>query len=400
MKRLIVCFDGTWNAADSAKSETNVARIARAIRANSGDDGVQQLVLYLRGVGTSGTDFQRLIAGATGLGVDETIRSGYMFLAQNYVPEHLDAKGKTVAGDEIFLFGFSRGAFSARSLAGFIASSGLLKRQSLQHINRAWSYYRDANPRSPEDFLARNAALGVQCHTEMSIRFLGVWDTVGSLGIPVGWLGQFSKELTAFHDTEPSKIIRHGAHALAIDEQRDEFVPTLWTGKPAPGTTIEQVWFAGCHSDVGGGYVDRALADIPLEWMARRAESQGLRLDWSEDLLPAKAARDPLAPMHDARVGWSIKDLFTPTIRRVCGRNIKVGPFEKLYAPLGKDGKPLKTINEFVHESAIRRFGRNGLFSTDDEALERETALYAPRNLAPCSHRASLPPNARIWPMA
>jgi uncharacterized protein (DUF2235 family) len=143
-KRLIVCFDGTWNSADSEGDETNVARIARAIPANS-HGGPPQLVLYLRGVGSTGHAIQRLIDGAVGQGVDENIRSGYMFLAQNYVPQ----EGRRPA-DEIYLFGFSRGAFTARSLAGLIGCCGLLKRQSLQHLPAAWTYYRTEKNRSRE----------------------------------------------------------------------------------------------------------------------------------------------------------------------------------------------------------------------------------------------------------
>jgi uncharacterized protein (DUF2235 family) len=128
-KKFVLCFDGTWNSADSRKAETNVARIARAVRANSGDDCIPQLTLYLRGVGSTGIALQKVLEGAVGEGVDDNIRSGYMFLAQNYEP-----------GDGIYLFGFSRGAFTARSLAGFISSCGLLKRQRLGDIVDAWGY--------------------------------------------------------------------------------------------------------------------------------------------------------------------------------------------------------------------------------------------------------------------
>ena len=111
MKRLVICFDGTWNSADAERADTNVALLARAIHATVGTGGIPQSVLYLRGVGTAGLQAEIIFEGATGLGVDENIRSGYMFIAQNYLP-----------GDEIFLFGFSRGAFTARSLSGLIKS--------------------------------------------------------------------------------------------------------------------------------------------------------------------------------------------------------------------------------------------------------------------------------------
>lgn len=380
-KRLIVCFDGTWNAEDSERSETNVAKIARAIRGSSGD--MPQLCMYLRGVGTSGTELQRLIAGAIGMGVEDNIRSAYMFLAQNYLPSRKE-NGRDVEADEIYLFGYSRGAYTARSLAGFINSCGLLKRQSLGHILAAWKYYQSGGKRSPEDFIKKNAERGVQTHLDAIIDFLGVWDTVGALGIPVGLLGQFSKGIHAFHDTEPCKRVRFGAQALAIDESRDEFVPTLWTGKAHPGTEIEQVWFAGAHADVGGGYSDRGLADISLHWMASRAMSRGLSLDLeTAGLVPKSAELDPLSPTHDPRTGWSAKDRLTPTLRCVCEKNVDTTIFEKLYRPMAEDGKFLPTINERIHDSVVARFGRVALHSPEDLKTKRRKATYLPKNLAP-----------------
>jgi len=368
MRRLVLCFDGTWNSADSAKADTNVVRMARAIHATQGTGGVQQSVLYLRGIGSSGLDIERIVDGATGLGIDDIIRSGYMFLAQNYLP-----------GDEIFLFGFSRGAFTARSVAGFIACCGLLKRQKLGDLGKAWNYYRGPDPRTPAGFMASCSS---DCHVDAEIKFLGVWDTVGALGIPTNILGSsLVNKQYQFHDTSPSRIVRHGCHALAIDEERDEFVPTLWTGAVPDGNRIEQVWFSGCHSDVGGGFVDRALADIPLVWMAKKAEADGLAIDWS--VLPDPAILDPLASQHDPRQGWSVKDRLTPTFRCVCEEMFAVSPFEALYRPLGNDGKPLPTINEALHSSVVARFQKPAHFSDNDAPGKFATGTYQPRNLVP-----------------
>ena len=398
-KRLVVFFDGTWNAADSARSETNVVRLSRAVRANSGSDGVPQFCIYLKGVGTSGSQIERLVAGATGSGTEDLIRTAYLFLAQNYVPAHTDAAGNPVPADEIFLFGFSRGAFAARSLTGLLGSAGLLKRQSLGHLSAAWEYYRTIKKRSPQDFLQRHAKKQIETHQEIAVNFLGVWDTVGALGIPVGFLGELSGLVHGFHDTSPSRIVRHGAHALAIDEHRDEFVPTLWTGTAPAGSTIEQVWFAGCHSDVGGGYHDRDLADIPLLWMIDRAKAAGLQIDeTTPGLLPTAAGIDALGPTHDARQGWSAKDRLTPTIRRICERDVPVSLFEKLYRPLGQNGKPLATINEQVHWSVVERFGKNGLTSPKDAVRSRRTARYVPKNLVPLFDAAGEPRDStQIW---
>lgn len=398
-KRLVVCFDGTWNAAASERAETNVVRLSRAIRANSGSDGVPQFSVYLRGVGTSGSQLERLVAGATGSGIEDIIRTAYLFLAQNYVPAHKDDQGRDVPADEIFLFGYSRGAYAARSLTGLLGSAGLLKRQSLGHLSTAWTYYRDFRNRSPKDFLRRYAKRQIQTHEEVTVNFLGVWDTVGALGIPVGVLGELSGLVHGFHDTSPSRIVRHGAQALAIDEHRDEFVPTLWTGKAPDRSTIEQVWFAGSHADVGGGYSDRELADIPLLWMIDRAKTAGLQIDEATPgLLPQAAAINVLGPTHDPRQGWSVKDRLTPTIRSVCEQNVPVAPWERLYRPLGPNSKPLRTINEFVHWSAIERFGKLGLISPDDLVKTRRRMTYAPKNLQPLFDAADQPlPETRVW---
>jgi uncharacterized protein (DUF2235 family) len=398
-KRLVVCFDGTWNAVDSERDETNVALLARAVRANSGDDGVPQLCLYLRGVGTSGSKLERLVAGATGSGTEDIIRTAYMFLSQNYVPKHPNDAGQDVPADEIFLFGYSRGAFAARSLSGLLGSVGLLKRQSLPHLPTAWKYYQDFKTRSPKDFLKRNAKKGIETHDDVEISFLGVWDTVGALGIPVGILGEISETVHGFHDTTPSKIVRHGAQALAIDEQRDEFVPTLWTGDAPENTKIEQVWFAGSHADVGGGYADRELADIPLLWMVDRAKAAGLQVDEkTPGLLPVPAAINVLGPTHDPRQGWSVKDRLTPTIRSVCEAEVPVELWEKLYRPRGPNGNALKTINEMVHWSVIERYGKQGLVSPDDMVKTRKKKTYAPKNLRPLFNAGNAPlPTTRVW---
>ena len=369
MKRLIVCCDGTWNNADSKDAETNVALMARAIHANP-KDGPQQIVLYLRGVGSSGLLAETLWEGATGYGLDENIRSAYMFIAQNYVP-----------GDEIFCFGFSRGAFTARSLVGFIAACGILKRQRLGDLVDAWDYYRDASkkPHSPQAFMRLNSS---DCHTDAKIKFLGVWDTVGCLGIPGQLLSAQNESRFAFHDTGPCAIVEHACHALAIDEHREQFVPTLWTGAAPQGVNIEQVWFAGAHADVGGGYVTRALADIPLVWMAKKAEGPDqsqLALDWS--CLPDPARLNPLAPAHDSRDGVFRIDRLRPTFREIAETPCEVSFYETLYAP-SQDGKRLATINQAIHSSVVKRFKQKAKFCKDDNLGKCEDQIYEARNLA------------------
>jgi len=367
MKRLIICFDGTWNNADSNQADTNVALLAGAIHSTVGTAGISQSVLYLRGVGTGGLHAEIIVEGATGLGVDENIRSGYMFIAQNYLP-----------GDEMFLFGFSRGAFTARSLCGLINACGILKRQKLGDLGAAWTYYRSAGTHSPADFVMRSRS---DCHVNAEIKFLGVWDTVGALGIPGELFLGFDNKKYGFHDTGPCRVVEHGCHALAIDEHRDEFVPTLWTGTPPAGITIDQVWFAGAHSDVGGGYVTRRLADIPLVWMAKKAEADGLVLDWS--CLPDPTRLDPHAPTHDSRTLVFAKDRLRPTYREVCEQPCHVSFYERSYAPMDNSGKPLPTINEAVHRSVIERYGTQAPDCSIDQSGSCTSKPYNPKNLAP-----------------
>ena len=376
-KRIVVCLDGTWNSADSGDGETNVARLARSVSAGTMTE-IPQLTLYLRGVGSTGSAVNRVIDGVTGDGVDENIRSAYMFIAQNYVP-----------GDGLFIFGFSRGAFTARSLCGMIGSVGILKRWSLNRVAEAWSYYRRGGSRTAQDFCARHA--GAECHDDVEIDFLGVWDTVGALGVP-GGLNSITAPRYEFHDTTPSPWVRRARHALAIDECRDEFVPTLWTADPKRRNLhktmdIEQVWFAGAHSDVGGGYAEGRLADIPLLWMAGEAGKEvvladgrrrpGLKLD--ESVLPRAEEADALAPQHDSRKGVFAFDRVTPTYRRVCQINREVPPFSWLYIPTLK-GRELQTINESVHPSVWARLGKK----TDVLVGRRgKSRTYQPINLPP-----------------
>jgi uncharacterized protein (DUF2235 family) len=381
VKRVIVCCDGTWNDTDRQSEDTNVFRMARAIHATQETDALQ-ITLYLRGVGTSGLRIERLLEGGTGLGVDDNIRSAYMFIAQNYVPK-----------DEIFLFGFSRGAYTVRSLAGLINACGILKRQKLGDLPEAWTYYRtEPPPHSPEKFQTQ---YNTDCHADAEIKFLGVWDTVGALGIPAGLFSPENAKKFAFHDTGPCKVMKHGCQALAIDEHRHEFVPTLWT-EPAPdGVEIEQVWFAGAHADVGGGYVTRTLADVPLVWVAKKAEQDGLKLDWS--CLPDPNALQDLAPSHDSSSGLFSFDLFSPTFREVLQRPFAVSEFERLYAPLDNQGNRLQTIDEALHRSVVSRYRKPAPLCVTDAAGLCKSETYQPKNLSPLfSTDGALVQGARI----
>ncbi len=269
-KKLIVCADGTWNTQDGSDDgvpcPTNVEMIARALR-NSGEDGDPQVVFYEPGVGTE-SGFQ-LRGGALGRGIWRHIQDCYRFLVHNYS-----------VGDQLYIFGFSRGAFNARSLAGLVRNSGILKRGHEDFEKEAMELYRDYDKGTSPDS-DRCVAFRTAHSHDPEIEFVGVWDTVGALGIP-GMDGSFRilKGLDwQFHDVTLSRKIKCARHALAIHEHRTEFLPTLWELHPdvqGDPNRLKQVWFTGAHSDVGGGYPDHQLSDISLGWMIKEATEAGL----------------------------------------------------------------------------------------------------------------------------
>jgi uncharacterized protein (DUF2235 family) len=273
-KRLIVCCDGTWNTADQAIAgnpcPTNVTKLALSI-ASQDSRGVSQCVYYHSGVGTS--RWERLRGGAFGVGLSRNVFDAYRFLVDNYEE-----------GDWLYLFGFSRGAFTARSLSGLIRNSGILRRENADRIGDAWALYR-SNADKPAG-VASTLFRGAYSY-QPRIHFIGVWDTVGALGIPAlgpRWLKPIVTRLNSryqFHDTNLSTRVNGAFHALAIDEQRKAFEPTLWHQQPGadqqtPKQELKQVWFTGVHCDIGGGYPDTSLSDIALLWMAERARDYGL----------------------------------------------------------------------------------------------------------------------------
>lgn len=340
MKRLIVCCDGTWNQADQARDgdpcPTNVLSIAcRIAKRDPGDTTVSQVLFYDQGVGT-GNALDRFSGGAFGRGLADNIFDAYRFLVANYE-----------RGDQIFLLGFSRGAFTARSLAGLIRTCGILKRTSVRSYAEALQVYQTRGEGGPDhdralDFRRAHSIVGGD---ELPIWFIGVWDTVGALGIPLRGLRGLTRRKYQFHDVELSSRVRHAYHALAIDERRAPFEPTLWVKQTAEaGQTVEQRWFCGAHSDVGGGYAERGLSDRALEWMIEKAEGAGLRFD-------ADVMRDlPLGPDHRGELHDSKKGLYklTPGIDRPIGLRPK-DPKKP-----GGDQEPDPT--QVLDESVLRRW--------------------------------------------
>lgn len=291
MKRLVVCCDGTWNRPEN-QNVTNIEKIARTVEThpeNCGD--CQQLVYYLSGVGSHWYWFDRVLGGAFGFGLFANVTAAYRFLALNYEP-----------GDEIFVFGFSRGAYTARSIVGMIGRVGLLTRDALidNKLGEAVDRYRAKTDKKKQSFGSSNAEFKHDHCQTPDIDFLGVFDTVGALGVP-GALRNKHK----FHDVKLSPKVRCARHALALDERRIKFEPSLWQAselgddhEPGDYERVKQVWFEGVHSDTGGGYDETGLSDTALLWMVDEARSRGLV--FSDDLLSRYVNSGSSASRHDS----------------------------------------------------------------------------------------------------
>ena len=294
MKRLVVCCDGTWNKPDS-QTVTNVEKIARTVQSDpSATGGAYQLVYYVSGVGAGSYAVDKLLGGAFGFGLFHNVIACYRFLAQNYEP-----------GDEIFIIGFSRGAYTARSVAGMVGRVGLLTKVSLveERLPTAVHMYQRIDGREGAFGASAEEFKHDHCHSA-KVNFLGVFDTVGALGVPG------LQAAPRFHDVQLSGQVLRARHALAIDETRLKFAPTFWEAPegdadaPTADPRVKQVWFEGAHSDVGGGYRDTGLSDTSLLWMAREAHDAGLVFDVSLLTHYVASGSDPIR--HNP-LNWTYK---------------------------------------------------------------------------------------------
>ena len=283
-KNIVVFSDGTGQEGGKAYN-TNVYKLFNMIE----DRTPRQIAFYDRGLGTG---WRKLTGSALGAGISANIRECYEFIFDNYQ-----------AGDQIFLFGFSRGAYTVRSLSGFIEMFGILPKSRRELIRQAYKIYKasvDDRDKKKEVFLGKHHTM--RC----PIRFIGVWDTVAALGIPFKVLDLINPTRNEFHNTEMCKNVEVGRHALAIDDERRAFHPTYWDerrlGQTPDGLQqdMKQVWFSGMHSDVGGGYPEQQLSDIALKWIRREAQASGLLIYGNH-----KVTIDPDAngKMHDSRDG-------------------------------------------------------------------------------------------------
>ncbi len=275
MKNIVVCCDGTRAQYGRECDNTNVIRLFERL----GPDGNQQISYYDPGVGTHSTlrstvgrILERADMSVSGSGVTTNVQEAYRYLMDIYE-----------GGDRVYLFGYSRGAYTVRRLAGMLHKCGLLTRGSNNLIPYATKIYNGKDERTAAGF---KSSFSRECKPY----FIGVWDTVASVG-------RIRREY--FPDHRLNHDVTYGFQALSVDENRSLFRVARWDEDDVPeGQTIEQVWFPGCHADVGGQMACRRISDISLEWMLRNAESRSLvlRQDWREDLRP-----DPLGKIKPSR---------------------------------------------------------------------------------------------------
>jgi uncharacterized protein (DUF2235 family) len=313
-RRLVMCCDGTWNNPDKLSNgvpaPTNVAKVAMGV-ARRDHTGAHQLLYYQPGVGTRRSE--RVRGGAFGYGLSRNVLACYSFIVETYQP-----------GDELYFFGFSRGAYTARSTVGLIHNCGILRSEHRNRLVEAYALYKSRDDHKKPCGIEAKLFRRSYSYDDVKIRFVGVWDTVGAVGIPIDGLPipPFITRHWGFHNTKLSSSVLSAYQALAIDERRRPFKPALWTRRhEREGQDVEQVWFSGAHQDVGGGSSEPSLSEIPLLWMVDRACACALAFTpghfakkcvctrASGDGVLARAQGewvhgDALGPLHNSFRGW------------------------------------------------------------------------------------------------
>lgn len=350
MKRLAIFLDGTWN---TLNNNTNVWRLRSLTAETAG-----QRIYYSQGVGTRRGESAR--GGVTGWGIDDEIIQAYTWLIQNFDD-----------GDEILIFGFSRGAYTARSLSGLICKCGVLRLGAPLSIEQLYARYRIYDAPTIRSLLGKPLPDGVSLEERWlttysqptKVKFIGVWDTVGSLGLPV-WSMAAKVGKYRFLDTHLRLDNEHAFHALALDEHRKNFEPTFWTRTDRVGhegaaarqiDKVEQRWFVGAHANVGGGYASDPLAQRPLKWLMDKAAGLGL------------VFRDQIS-IDESQIAPPVTDSY---------RDFAWGLYRfvsrQFYRPVGlppDKGTQATTsrINETVDGSVFDRWRADGLYSPENLA--------------------------------
>lgn len=425
-KRLILAIDGTWVSSDNGYSPSiwgpagagtlanpsNVTRLCRALKSRSSGD-IEQIVYYQGGLGSQANIYSFVVGGYLGDGIDAAIREAYGFLANNYED-----------GDEIFLLGFSRGAFTARSVGGLIASVGLLTKKGMESfypIFMDWEHQNDPNYKAgyqTEDWkIDERPKMGPQYHRDLVVRGLSrpeipivkaiaVFDTVGSLGVPdikpFGYqIHHSSKAEYSFVNTQVASNVENAYQALALDEQRSAFVPTIWESPPEQTHPIfknlRQCWFAGVHTSIGGGYQDSSISDLTLAWMMTQLSQH---LDFDREYLPRQrnlnatfyATRKPPPPREAQGYGMGlIKRSDRGILDTVLGRDVRTPGEYHLTDPNTGETLPevLKNTCEFIHPSVRYRIENKGRGLANSATDFLGGGVYTPRALAGWTYYAA-----------
>ena len=332
MKNIVLCADGTGNNDIKARG-TNVFKLYEAIdrhRHKEDSSAVPQIAFYDDGVGTSKFIPLRVLGGALGVGFTQNVKDLYTELAHSYEPQ-----------DKLYLFGFSRGAYTVRTLAGFIQCCGILDVRNLDNqtiarqVDAAWKIFRKtaftgsmrddprrakvpsnnavSNDDKEETRLAPNKLTGLPAYGPVDIAFLGVWDTVSAIGVPIA---ELRKLINAFYPLTFNELtvgpwVKRACHALSIDDERLTFAPELWNEQDGKDERVKQVWFAGVHSNVGGGYPKHGMSLVALDWMMSEAKECGLRfLESDRDYV--KQHQDVQDKLYDSRESFSVYYRWSP----------------------------------------------------------------------------------------
>ncbi len=358
-KNIVLCSDGTGNQGGTTP-DTNVFKIYNAVKINNKNKGTEQITYYDNGVGTSKISIMQALGGGMGWGFKQNVRDLYEFLGRNYREAEKEEEEK---GDDIYIFGFSRGAATVRAFAGMIEHCGLVVKHRIKKSDRSEEEFQDLideamecyekgkltkekdgriierNYKEADDFRKENAYEHATYAPDgrLKIEFMGIWDTVSSLGVPQ--LGNFDKLVNKkiphlFYDYEPWTCVKNVYHAIAVDDERLTFSPMVWdeTNFNDEGT-IEQVWFPGMHSNVGGGYNRQELATVTLDWMMKKLSDHmksdkpprngGLVL---KEVAEESAENDtnPFGKLHDSRSGFGIFYRYQPrNIKKLCDGRLK-----------------------------------------------------------------------------
>jgi uncharacterized protein (DUF2235 family) len=344
-RNIVLCFDGT-NDKYAARDDTNVVKLYQMLV----QDEARQLRYYQPGIGTMApvgiwgktkSWFIEKLDLAIAWLLQEHVCDGYRFLMRYYTP-----------GDRIFIFGFSRGAYTARAVAAMLHKVGLLSRGNDELISFAWDTFRRERRKEVVDGFRQTFCRPVGIH------FIGVWDTVSS----VGWM--WSPKHLPYSADNPS--VRFLRHAVALDERRAYFPQNMWRGTSPDPEAIKQLWFAGVHCDVGGGYQEpgeAGLSKVALAWMTREAEAEGLLIDagMKQIVIPAVASADYAAPdptgvMHESLVGWWWLAEIIPKPYRDPSRNFR----RRIMLHLGRHRFIPTDPTPDVHQSVIVRMNDAG----------------------------------------